>query len=84
MCRILGTVTDREWPGVSEFRDYKPNIFPKWNKKDLRKSFPGVEEAAVDLMARMFIYPPHKRISAKKALDHPYFNELKQSLSSHR
>lgn len=30
----------------------------------------------LDLLQRIFIYDPEKRITAKEALDHPFFHEL--------
>ena len=35
-----------------------------------------IEPAGLDLLEAMLIYDPSKRISAKKALLHPYFDDL--------
>jgi serine/threonine protein kinase len=35
--------------------------------------------AGCDLLMQMAVYNPGKRLSAKKALDHPYFNDLDKS-----
>ena len=35
-----------------------------------------MDENAIDLLARMVVLEPSKRISAKEALLHPYFNDL--------
>lgn len=75
--QVLGTPTEQMWPGVSAFPDYKPS-FPRWERKDwrevLRERF---DPLAADLLQRMLAYEPSKRISARAALSHPYFNELR-------
>ena len=140
--RILGTPTEKNWPGVSQLQDYKTD-FPRWNGEGLKKAVPQMDEVALDLLEvntlcrnwriiiwvldnnstdmvhkwlwinqcdfltalettyffvflsklallvyhvitnfffcllqKMLIYNPAKRISAKAALDHPYFNDL--------
>jgi serine/threonine protein kinase len=35
-----------------------------------------LDPAGLDLIERMLIYDPLKRISAKSALDHPYFADI--------
>ena len=39
----------------------------------------NMDETATDLLARMVQLEPSKRISAKEALNHPYFNDLRNS-----
>jgi serine/threonine protein kinase len=76
--RVLGTPTEQIWAGVTTLPDFKPT-FPQWSAKTLA-SVPGLENEteACDLLAKMLIYEPAKRISAREALKHPYFNELNQ------
>ncbi|KAK9842067.1 hypothetical protein WJX81_006793 [Elliptochloris bilobata] len=71
--KLLGTPSEDEWPGVTKLRDW--HEFPNWAPQDLAKVFPALEPAGVDLMARMFEYDPAKRISAKEALAHEYFED---------
>jgi len=40
---------------------------------------PDLDEYGADLMRRLLTFDPTKRISAKAALKHPYFLELKQA-----
>jgi serine/threonine protein kinase len=77
--RQLGTPTEETWPGVTAYRDYKPT-FPQWSSKPLN-TVPGLErleESGLDLLMKMLIYEPSKRISARDALRHPYFDDLPQ------
>ncbi|KAK9857178.1 hypothetical protein WJX84_005943 [Apatococcus fuscideae] len=70
--KILGTPTEDTWPGVTELKDW--HEFPNWHAQDLQKVFPTLHPDGVDLMRRMFIYDPAKRISAKEALKHRWFS----------
>jgi len=71
--RTLGTPTEDTWRGCTALPDFKQN-FPKWVKQDLHKIITGADPAAIDLLEHMLIYEPAKRISAKSALHHHYFN----------
>jgi len=71
--RTLGTPTEDTWRGCTSLPDFKPN-FPKWTKQDLKKVISGVDSLAIDLLELMLVYEPSQRISAKVALQHPYFN----------
>lgn len=73
--RCLGTPTEETWPGVTSLPDYK-TTFPRWGAQALAKFVPNLDECGLDLLTRMLVYEPSKRISARQALKHPYFNEL--------
>lgn len=73
-CRILGTPTEAEWPGVTSFPDFKAS-FPKWNRTDIATIVPGLDDNGLDLLDALLVYDPAGRISAKQACLHPYFTE---------
>ena len=50
--------------------------FPNWQTMGLASTMKKIEPAGLDLLEKMLIYDPAKRISAKKALLHPYFDDL--------
>ena len=50
--------------------------FPCWSTNGLKNIMKKIEPAGFDLLEQMLIYDPAKRISAKKALLHPYFDDL--------
>ena len=76
MFQVLGTPTEEEWIGVSSLPDFK-DIFPKWARTPLEKLVPSLEPAGVDLLSKMLLYEPSSRISAKMALQHSYFDEVR-------
>lgn len=76
--RVMRTPTEELWPGVSELPDYKPT-FPKWIRDTLASQTPTLDKDGVDLLRGMLIYDPVSRISAKSAVNHPYFDSLDKS-----
>jgi len=77
--RIMGTPTEDVWPGVKNLPYWK-DIFPHWTKQEWRTTFPTITDPNIlDLLDKMLVYDPAQRISAKAALEHPYFAELDKS-----
>ncbi|KAL4792445.1 kinase-like domain-containing protein [Aspergillus venezuelensis] len=70
--RLLGTPDETIWPGVTSFPDYKPS-FPRWRREETHNLVPGLEEDGLDLLEALLEYDPARRISAKQACMHPYF-----------
>jgi len=70
--RTLGTPNEKMWPGVSSLPDFNRS-FPKWPKKSLKKIVPNIDRHGQDLFQQLMQYDPVQRMSAKKALLHPYF-----------
>ncbi|XP_017681614.1 PREDICTED: cyclin-dependent kinase 1 isoform X2 [Lepidothrix coronata] len=76
--RALGTPNNEVWPDVESLQDYK-NTFPKWKPVSLETHVKNLDKDGLDLLAKMLIYDPAKRISGKMALNHPYFDDLDKS-----
>jgi serine/threonine protein kinase len=74
--RTLGTPTEETWPGVTSLPDYKVD-FPTWKAKPLSEAVPSLCPLGVDLLEKMLTYDPAKRISARQALRHPYFDDMR-------
>ncbi|OXB34552.1 cyclin-dependent kinase 1 [Cryptococcus neoformans] len=73
--RVLGTPDEDVWPGVRGLPDYKPT-FPQWHPVELADVIKGFEADGIDLIAQTLVYDPAHRISAKRALQHPYFDTV--------
>lgn len=76
--RVLRTPSEDIWPGVSSLPDWKPT-FPSWTSYSLEaqiKPDAHVDSNGLKLLAAMLEYDPSKRITAKVAISHPYFDDL--------
>ncbi|XP_071817376.1 cyclin-dependent kinase 20-like [Apostichopus japonicus] len=71
--RVLGTPTEKTWPGMKDLPDYNKITFPENPAIPLEEIVPDASAQAVDLLKRFLVYPSKQRISAKEALLHPYF-----------
>ncbi|EPS58980.1 hypothetical protein M569_15832 [Genlisea aurea] len=72
--RLLGTPNEETWPGVSKLVNW--HEYPQWTAKPLSSAVAGLDEKGLNLLSEMLHYEPVKRISAKKAMEHPYFDDL--------
>ncbi|KAJ1933021.1 cyclin-dependent protein kinase [Linderina pennispora] len=75
---VLGTPTRELWPTIElmpefpnmkQFRSF-PNALRGWFQNTGHKS-----ESAFALLSSLLEYDPDRRISAKDALEHPYFKD---------
>jgi serine/threonine protein kinase len=73
--RVLGTPNEESFPGVTQLPAFS-DTFPKWEPKNLAHVIKAADPVAIDLLSQMLCYDPARRISAKAALDHPYFKDL--------
>ncbi|KAK8810592.1 hypothetical protein WA158_007167 [Blastocystis sp. Blastoise] len=78
----LGTPTEETWPGVSQLPNMNPN-FPHWPQRHIRQFVPSLEPQGQDLLEKMLILNPEERISTKDALDHPYFDDIRDLYPSY-
>jgi cyclin-dependent kinase 1 len=73
--RIMRTPTEELWPGVTQLPDFKAT-FPAWTSFNLKETVTELNDQGLDLLEKTLIYNPAKRISARDALNHPYFDDL--------
>lgn len=80
--KMLGTPNEKIWPDFTKLSGAKCN-FAKQPFNRLREKFPAVAfsggptltEMGFDLLNRLLIYDPQKRITADEALNHEWFKE---------
>ncbi|KAJ5934614.1 Negative regulator of the PHO system [Penicillium verhagenii] len=81
--RLMGTPSERSWPGISQLPEYKPT-FHIYATQDLGLIIPQIDQLGLDLLNRMLQLRPEMRISASDALLHPWFNDLPQVQVQHQ
>eukprot|EP01114_Cavostelium_apophysatum_P003597 TRINITY_DN1358_c0_g1_i1.p1 TRINITY_DN1358_c0_g1~~TRINITY_DN1358_c0_g1_i1.p1 ORF type:complete len:327 (-),score=96.08 TRINITY_DN1358_c0_g1_i1:254-1234(-) len=69
--KVLGTPNEKDWPSVKELPEYRED-FPKFTSQKITAVIPGLDADGYDLLGKMLQYDPAQRISAQKALVHPY------------
>mmetsp|Transcript_19651 Transcript_19651/g.33470 ORF Transcript_19651/g.33470 Transcript_19651/m.33470 type:complete len:507 (+) Transcript_19651:108-1628(+) len=82
---LCGTPSVDNWPEGMQLPEYK-NLIPKVKHKRTLKSYlrkinRNITEQALDLIDRLLSLDPNQRLSAVKALDHPYFFTAPKPLS---
>ena len=72
---VLGSPNECDFPGLTkESEDIIGFKLPEFKKADLGKIIEDL--FLLDLIEKMLVYSPSKRISAKEALFHPFFNDI--------
>jgi len=78
----LGTPSEADWPDIVTLTDWK-STFPKWRARgwaNIRNTKAQVGAEGIDLLERLMAYDPKARISARKAKEHPYFQDAASQL----
>ncbi|KAF9797770.1 hypothetical protein SFRURICE_017965 [Spodoptera frugiperda] len=81
--KVLGTPSDTVWPGYSTLPLVGDITFDEYEPSGLRKEIKHeiLSDSGLDLLQRMLIYDPKRRISAKEALRHKYFDNEPVTIS---
>ena len=75
--RVIGSPeeSDMEFISSEKARRYIRSL-PKSPRVDFRKVYPGAEPAGIDLIDKMLVFDPQRRITVEEALAHPYLASL--------
>ncbi len=60
---------------MTSYPDFKSS-FPKWIRDTKAPLCTNLKSHGLDLLESMLIYDPAGRISAKQAVNHPYFDDF--------
>lgn len=73
--RLMGTPSERTWPGVSQHANFKSN-WQVYVPQDLRLIIPSLDAMGLNLLTSLLQMRPEARITARQALQHPWFHEI--------
>lgn len=73
--KLLGSPSERIWPGFSKLPALKTFSFAEQPYSMLKKTLPMLTDQGLKLLKAMLVYDPARRMSAEEALNHPYFTE---------
>lgn len=78
--RLLGTPTPATYPGIVDLPEYKSDL-PMYDDPPGVASIVHMLDAnGIDLMESMLRYDPATRVTAIDAMQHPFFNDLSDSV----
>ncbi|KAE9366192.1 Pkinase-domain-containing protein [Stipitochalara longipes BDJ] len=75
ICQAVGTPTEENWPGVSKLPEYTvpdPPVAIR-DRNYYLGTFGTAGQEGVDLLMKMLILDPRKRITAREALEHKWW-----------
>lgn len=77
--QLLGSPDPRAWPSVVKLPEYKTNM-GDFVAQPWIKICPRLDKLGIDLLSRMLVYDPDKRVTAADAMKHPYFDDLRKMM----
>jgi len=80
--KLLGSPNEEIWPGLAELPEkHIVKEFPHYTAQPLPSIVPGLDDLGYNLLDQMLQYNPNNRITAEKALQHPYFDDVKDQIN---
>lgn len=75
ICQAIGTPTEDVWPGVSKLPEYtvSDGVIPVRGRDHYLATFGTAGQEGVDLLMKMLILDPRRRITAQEALEHGWW-----------
>ncbi|VDK35194.1 unnamed protein product [Taenia asiatica] len=73
---LCGSITPAVWPGVEHLESYKKTKLPMDTRRTLRDRLVSIPvPSAIDLIDRLLVCNPSRRLTAEQALTHEFFQE---------
>lgn len=69
--KIMGTPSNTHADQLQEMDEFKNKEFVVWPKKELKEVVPRMNETGLDLLTKLLMLEPSKRIKIDDALKHP-------------
>ncbi|KAI9599293.1 kinase-like domain-containing protein [Syncephalis fuscata] len=69
------TPNESTWPNITQLPTYRAD-FPVHSRISLERLLPKLNPTGIDLLNCLLEFQPEKRISARDALQHPFFEEM--------
>ncbi|KRX08095.1 Protein kinase-like domain [Pseudocohnilembus persalinus] len=82
----LGTPNEETWPGVTKLKNFGVS-FPTFPQKRIEESLTFLKKLSkegIELLSSMLQIDPTKRITARAALNSPYFDDIKEQLQKNK
>lgn len=75
---VLGSPSEEDMEFITDpgAIDYIKSL-EKREKMDLRKKFPGSNQDSLDLLSKMLMFNPNKRIDVEDSLNHHFFDDIR-------
>ena len=74
--KVLGTPNESTWPSMVHLPEYRPDTYGEYEPKGLKSIVPRLCDQGIDLLSQLLRFDPSSRVSAKVAMQHPYFDDL--------
>ena len=74
--RLLGTPDEESWPGVTALKDWN-EAFPVWPALNVANAVPKLSDVGVELVGKLIVLDPKRRLSATETLRHRYLADIK-------